>query len=173
MKRCKQKISGNKDGEGTHSTVEDQNKQNYALENGGFHCDENGNSEDKDKGTKLWAKHLSASLTVQRWYSGDMNCKQAIQAQSESEELKSTPVNTTGCTFLHCIYTCADTYIYLDRLIIKTSLKVYIYTLYTHNCNRPLRNVVLFRIFMYDTDFSFFFFFFLPCSSNGTFPLIW
>lgn len=53
VKRCRQKKSADEDGEGTHSTVEDQNKQNYALENGGFHCDENGNSEDKDKGTKL------------------------------------------------------------------------------------------------------------------------
>jgi len=50
IKQCRQKKSADEDGEGT---VEDQNKQNHALENGGFHCDENGNSEDKDKGTKL------------------------------------------------------------------------------------------------------------------------
>ncbi|XP_067301121.1 ileal sodium/bile acid cotransporter [Pseudorasbora parva] len=50
VKRYRQKGSVEEDGEGTN---EDQNKQNYALENGGFHSDENGNTEDKDKGTKL------------------------------------------------------------------------------------------------------------------------
>lgn len=53
FKRCKRNTLEDEDGEGTHSTDEDQSKQNYALENGGFHCDENGNSEDKDKGTEL------------------------------------------------------------------------------------------------------------------------
>uniref|UniRef100_A0A8C0YR13 Ileal sodium/bile acid cotransporter n=1 Tax=Cyprinus carpio carpio TaxID=630221 RepID=A0A8C0YR13_CYPCA len=46
MKRCRRGTSAEEDGEGTQSTVEDQN---YALENGGFHCDENGNTENKDK----------------------------------------------------------------------------------------------------------------------------
>lgn len=41
------------DGESAQSTVEDQDKQNYALENGGLHTDENANTENKDKGTKL------------------------------------------------------------------------------------------------------------------------
>ncbi|XP_059355923.1 ileal sodium/bile acid cotransporter-like [Carassius carassius] len=53
IKRYRRGTSAEEDGEGTRSTVEDQDKQNYTLENGGFNCDENGNTENKDKGTKL------------------------------------------------------------------------------------------------------------------------
>lgn len=41
------------DEEGRQSAVEDQDKQSYALDNGGFRSDENGNTENKNKGTQL------------------------------------------------------------------------------------------------------------------------
>lgn len=53
IKRRRRGTSAEEDGEGAQSTVEDQDKQNYTLENGGFNCDENRNTENKDKGTKL------------------------------------------------------------------------------------------------------------------------
>lgn len=50
IKRCRHQTLVKEDGEGT---TEDCDKHSYSLENGGFSCDENGNNQNKDKGTKL------------------------------------------------------------------------------------------------------------------------
>ncbi|XP_050975659.1 ileal sodium/bile acid cotransporter [Labeo rohita] len=53
IKRCRGGTSSKEDEEARQRAVEDQDKQSYALDNGGFHSDENGNTENKNKGTQL------------------------------------------------------------------------------------------------------------------------
>ncbi|XP_073702221.1 ileal sodium/bile acid cotransporter [Garra rufa] len=50
IKCVRGETSAEEDGEGT---IEDQDKQSYALENAGFHTDENGNTGNKNRGTQL------------------------------------------------------------------------------------------------------------------------